>query len=134
MLNKVMIVDDSPLIRELCRNLLQGKTREIVHATSGCEALSLLEKHGDTDVVLLDLHLPVMNGLSVLAAVRESRQHRNVPVILLSMKGDDAVEARGFELGAIGSVRKFENLQALTRLIGHMGSSNRTTGPCETDA
>lgn len=134
MLNKVMVVDDSPLVREMCSSLLKGKAREVVHAASGCEAISLLERHLDTDVMLLDLHLPNMNGLSVLAAVKESKQHRNVPVILLSLKGDEAVEARGFELGAIGSVRKFENLRALPRLIGHMGAISRQKDLCEADA
>lgn len=127
MLRKVLLVDDSPLVRELCRTVLRGTVREIVPAGSGCEALDALQDHPDTDAVVLDLHLPVMNGLSVLAAMRESDRHRELPVVLLSLSGDEALVMRGISLGATGSVRKFENLHALPRMLGTIAP--RPAGP-----
>ncbi len=117
MSEKVLVVDPSPLVRELCRRVLRGRAREIVQAGSGCEAFEMLQRHPDTDVVLLDIHLPAVSGLSVLAALRESKTYRAVPVILLSQGGDESAVARGLALGAEHAVEKYDNLEVLPELI-----------------
>lgn len=118
MLQKVLVVDDSPLVRELCRRALKGQAREIVPAGSCGEVFEMLQQHPDTDLVLLDIHLAAVSGLAVLAALRESKTYKKVPVILLSQKGDEADVARGMALGAADAVQKYENLGVLAGKIG----------------
>jgi CheY-like chemotaxis protein len=124
MRKKGLVIDDSPLVRELCRMALQGQVREIIPAGSGCEAFDMLRKHPDTDLILLDIHMPAMHGLAVLAAIRETGSYRNVPVILLSQRGDEGDVERGLSLGAAGAVQKFEDLRGvLPGLVRRLRSS-----------
>ena len=130
MRKKVLEIDDSPLVRELCRMALQGQVREIIPAGSGCEAFDMLRKHPDTDLILLDIHMPAMNGLAVLAAIRETDSYRKVPVILLSQRGDEGDIAQGLSLGAVNAVRKFENLNVLPGMVRRLQSSPMPAGGC----
>ncbi|MDH4161454.1 MAG: response regulator [Nitrospirota bacterium] len=130
MLNKVLVVDDSPLIREMCRNMLKGRSREILSAGSGCEAFEMMKLHPDTELVLLDIHMPAVSGLAVLAAFKETEAFRHVPVILLSQRGDESAVSRGLELGASGAVSKYENLRELPGLVGRTVSAARPAGCC----
>lgn len=117
MKRKVLIIDDSPLVRELCRRALRGCASEVLLAKSGSEGFDLLRRHSDIDAVLLDVHMPVMGGTAVLAAMRETGACRDVPVILLAQPGDEAASARGLALGAVDIVQKFDDLAVLPGLL-----------------
>jgi two-component system KDP operon response regulator KdpE len=93
---KVLVVDDEPPIRKLLRMGLSTQGYEILDAPNGKTALALLES--GPDLVILDLGLPDMQGLDLLAMIRA--RNDAVPIIVLSSRGDEAGKVRALDLGA----------------------------------
>jgi two-component system KDP operon response regulator KdpE len=93
---KVLVVDDEPPIRKLLRMGLSTQGYEILDAPNGKTALALLESR--PDLVILDLGLPDIQGLDLLAMIRA--RNDAVPIIVLSSRGDEAGKVRALDLGA----------------------------------
>jgi two-component system, OmpR family, KDP operon response regulator KdpE len=93
---KVLIVDDEPPIRKLLRMGLGTQGYEILDAPNGKTALTLLD--GKPDLVILDLGLPDIGGLDLLAMIRA--RNDTVPIIVLSSRGDEAGKVKALDLGA----------------------------------
>jgi DNA-binding response OmpR family regulator len=89
-------VDDEPMVREVVTRYLEHAGCTVTVAVDGAEALQTLRERG-FDLVVLDLMLPSVDGLSVL---RELRRSSTTPVILLTAKGDEGDRVSGLELGA----------------------------------
>ena len=82
---RVLVIDDEPDVLMLCRVNLELAGHEVIEATNGEAGLELaLREH--PDVVVLDVMLPTMDGISVLATLANDEQTRDVPVILLTAK------------------------------------------------
>jgi len=95
-MNRILVVDDEERIRRLLRMYLEKEGYEIDEASSGEQALELaLNNH--YALILLDLMLPVMDGLEVC---RRLRQVKGTPVIMLTAKGEESHRVQGFESGA----------------------------------
>jgi two-component system, OmpR family, KDP operon response regulator KdpE len=93
---KVLIVDDEPPIRKLLRMGLSTQGYEILDAPNGKTALALLDS--EPDLIILDLGLPDMQGLDLLAAIRA--RNESVPIVVLSSRGDEAGKVQALDLGA----------------------------------
>jgi two-component system KDP operon response regulator KdpE len=93
---KVLVVDDEPPIRKLLRMGLSTQGYEILDAPNGKTALALLESR--PDLVILDLGLPDIQGLDLLAMIRA--RNDAVPIIVLSSRGDEPGKVRALDLGA----------------------------------
>ena len=94
---KILIVDDEPRIRELIREHLQYAGYVCEEAGDGSAALSLLSG-GGFDLVILDLMLPFMDGMTCLREMRA--RHINTPVIILTARGEEYDKLAGLEGGA----------------------------------
>ena len=93
----VMVVDDESRMRKLVKDFLIQKNFNVIEAQNGEEALDLFEERKDKiDLILLDVMMPKLDGWSVL---RQIRQTSNVPVIMLTARGEEQDELFGFELG-----------------------------------
>ena len=93
---KILVVDDEPKIRELIGQYLTVAGYETEFAKDGIEALSIISK-GDIDLVILDVMMPFMDGITCLKEMR-SRGFKT-PVIILSAKGEEYDKITGFEAG-----------------------------------
>jgi two-component system KDP operon response regulator KdpE len=93
---KVLIVDDEPPIRKLLRMGLGSQGYEMLDAPNGKTALALLDSK--PDLVILDLGLPDIGGLDLLAMIRA--RDDTVPVIVLSSRGDEPGKVKALDLGA----------------------------------
>ena len=100
-MNQILIVDDSPTIRRMVRVSLakMSGSCEFIEAASGLEAIERLAV-GPVELVVLDLNMPDMHGLEVLGFVRSHSRYREVPVIILTTRGDDASRVAALEAGA----------------------------------
>ena len=113
MANRVLVVDDEKLIVKGLRFSLEQDGMEVDCAYDGGEALEMAKKK-DYDVVLLDLMLPVMNGLEVC---REIREFSDMPIIMLTAKSDDMDKIMGLEYGADDYITKpFNILEVKARI------------------
>jgi CheY-like chemotaxis protein len=117
---KALVVDNEEMTRRLIGNMLSRWGYVVVEATDGMQALERLDNE-DFNLILLDILMPVMDGWQILGKVRENPRTKDVPVIVLSAKQEDADILKGYELGASYYIIKpfdaFELLQAV-QLIG----------------
>jgi two-component system, chemotaxis family, chemotaxis protein CheY len=103
---KALITDDSATIRLILKGLLkQLQITEVIEASNGHQALSILEKQ-DVDFVLLDIHMPVMDGLGCLEALRSHARLSNLPVIMVSSDTAEPQIERAQALGAHAYIKK----------------------------
>jgi DNA-binding response OmpR family regulator len=92
----VLVVDDEPMVREVITTYLERDGWKVVTAADGAQALRTLESTR-LDLVVLDLMLPEVDGLSVLARLRTTT---DVPVIVVTARGEEPDRVLGLELGA----------------------------------
>ena len=93
----VLVVDDESRMRKLIKDFLTQKGYSILEAGDGEEALQVYEENkGHTNLILLDVMMPKLDGWSVL---RQRRQSSKVPIIMLTARGEEQDELFGFELG-----------------------------------
>lgn len=96
---KILTVDDEEHILELLKYNLEGNGYEVLQATTGEEALALLERTS-VDMVLLDLMLPGIDGLQTLREIRQKEKLKGLPVIMLTAKTEEIDTVLGLEMGA----------------------------------
>jgi two-component system, chemotaxis family, chemotaxis protein CheY len=106
MLKKVLVVDDSSLIHQMYRLVLNRYSCTIADAMNGQEALEVLALQNDIDLILLDINMPVMNGLQFLEKASPLGIISKIPVIIISTEGKEEDTIRGLKLGARGYLKK----------------------------
>ena len=93
----ILVVDDESRMRKLVKDFLIQKYFKVIEAENGEVAINIFEEKKDKiDLILLDVMMPKFDGWSVL---RQIRQNSNVPVIMLTARGEEQDELFGFELG-----------------------------------
>ncbi|MEH7495553.1 response regulator transcription factor [Neobacillus niacini] len=114
--NKVLIVDDHLVVREGLKLILETNERfEIAgEAENGEVALKFLETQ-KPDVILLDLNMPIMNGLDTIKALND--REISIPIIILTTYNEDELMIKGLELGAKGYLLKDTGREDLFRTI-----------------
>lgn len=113
----LLIVDDHLMIRNGLKLMLQHQKKfspVIFEATSGKEALQIISEE-QLNVVLLDVTMPEMDGLTVLKKMKEMNCH--VPVVILTMHKDKTIIKQAFDLGAYSYILKNSGLDELTKAI-----------------
>ena len=101
---RVLIVEDEAVNRELLGFILQD-SYDILYAENGRDALAIMREQKDRlSMVLLDINMPVMNGIELLQVLREDKPLRKIPVIVLTSDKDAELEA--FRLGALDFIMK----------------------------
>ena len=123
MLRKILAVDDSALIHQMYKLFLSRyKNCKLVSAMNGLEALDKLGQEEGIDLILLDINMPVMNGLEFLKVLREDPVLQPTPVVVLTTSGDDRDRVEAYRLNVAGylikpvtSVAFFELMSALDR-------------------
>jgi two-component system chemotaxis response regulator CheY len=103
---KVMIVDDSLMVRQQVRTALDGAGFAVVEAKDGADALEKLAAFPDTSLVVLDINMPNMNGIEFLQSLRNNEQHAQVPVVMLTTEGHPELMQQAKSLGAKGWIIK----------------------------
>lgn len=91
---KIMVVDDDQDIREVIQVLLSSEGYNVIEASNGKEALELVDD--DTDLIILDVMMPEMNGYQACVLIREKT---NAPILFLTAKGQDSDKTLGFSSG-----------------------------------
>jgi putative two-component system response regulator len=98
--SKIMIIDDEPINVKVARKYLKLEGYEnFVVTTESREAIALVEKE-QPDVILLDIMMPHVSGLDILAALRADQRWLHLPVVILTAANDQATKRRALELGA----------------------------------
>jgi two-component system, chemotaxis family, chemotaxis protein CheY len=126
-----LVIDDSKLLHQMYRLIfsqgdLAGST--VHYALDGREGYGLLAAHPDLTLVLLDLNMPGMNGLEVLARRQAERLHPHVPIALVTTESSEDDEARGRAVGAWDYLRKPFQPSDIQRLVRRAREQRRSRG------
>lgn len=111
----ILLVDDDEISRKAVASMLKEEY-QVLTAASGKEALELLKK-AQTDLILLDVYMPEMDGHRVIQTLKENPDYGDIPVIFLTSAEDENTEVQGFSEGATDFIRKpFRKDVALQRI------------------
>lgn len=114
-----LVVDDSTTMRRMVGFTLREAGFEIVEGANGEEGLHRLDNHA-VDIIVTDVHMPVMDGLSMVEAVRRRADHRFTPILILTTEGGDEMKRRGRDAGASGWIVKPFNPAKLQEVVGRL--------------
>jgi CheY-like chemotaxis protein len=128
----ILLVEDDPNDVELTLRVFRKTPlgNQVVVVRDGVEALDYLLAAGryagrdagdQPQVVLLDLDLPMLDGLEVLRRIRATEQLRRLPVVILTSSNEDSDKLTGYELGANSYVRKPVDFQQFSDAVNRLG-------------
>jgi two-component system chemotaxis response regulator CheY len=106
MAKKVLVVDDSAAIRQSITYVLQQGGYEVVEAKDGVDGLSALAGMDVADLIITDVNMPNMDGISFIRKVREIAKNKFTPIIVLTTESQGSKMNEGKEAGATGWIVK----------------------------
>ena len=123
--NTILVVDDELRMRKLVRDFLVKQNFKVLEAADGEEAVDVFLANKDISLVILDVIMPKMDGWETC---REIRQYSKVPIIMLTARGEENDELRGFELGVDEYISKpFSPKILVARVQAILRRSNAST-------
>ena len=112
-MSRILVVDDDPHIRELAGLFLRRAGFEVFEAADGVEALSRIDQNR-IDLAVIDIMMPRMDGWELC---RQLRELRDLPILMLTARGETSQKLKGFELGTDDYlVKPFEPLELVARV------------------
>ena len=113
---RVLVIDDEPPIRLLCRVNLEAEGMEVLEAADGLGGVALARTE-DPDVILLDVMMPGLDGWRVAEELLDDQRTHSIPIIFLTARAELRDRARGLDLGGVDYVTKPFNPVDLAPLI-----------------
>ncbi len=113
---KVLVIDDEPPIRLLCRVNLEAEKMEVLEASDGPTGLEKA-RNEEPDVILLDVMMPGLDGWQVAEELLADERTRSIPIVFLTARAEVRDRARGLDLGGIDYVTKPFNPTELAPLV-----------------
>ena len=117
----ILTVDDSPTMLKMLAFTLQKAGYDVLQAVNGQEGLDVLGENA-VDVIITDINMPVMDGLTFIERLREDKARSGLPVLILTTESSDELKAKGRAAGATGwIVKPFdpEKLVDVVRRVSH---------------
>jgi len=111
-LKRVLVADDKPTGRELVRTVLENRGYEVFEASDGIEALESAHRISP-DLIILDLHMPGLDGFGVIKELRLDPQFEKTPVVALTASAMQGDRQRALSAGFTGYITKPVSLKAL---------------------
>ncbi len=96
---KILIIDDSPIVRNLHSVMLKSAGFETVDAENGFDALEKAMK-SDFDLMIVDINMPKMDGFAFCKEVRASEKYKDIPLLIVSTESEAEDKMKGFKAGA----------------------------------
>ncbi|MEM7207159.1 MAG: response regulator [Pseudomonadota bacterium] len=115
----ILAVDDSTSLRQMVSFTLQGQGHTVVQAEDGVDGLQAA-KSQTFDLVITDVNMPNMDGISLIKELRSLPAYRNTPLLMLTTESGDDKKAQGKQAGATGWIVKPFNPDKLTNVISRV--------------
>lgn len=110
---KILVVDDSEIIRVQLKADLEEAGHEVVQGGDGVEGLNALEANKDVALVISDVNMPEMDGLTMCEKLHSNPEFSHIPIIMLTTQSSPDMKARGKENGVVAWVTKPYKSKAL---------------------
>jgi len=105
MSKRILMVEDSPSVRQMMSFTLRGAGYEVVEAHNGCEALEKFHEQ-PVDMVVTDLNMPHMDGKTLIRNLREDPKNRFMPIVMLTTESDENKRREVRDAGASAWIKK----------------------------
>ena len=115
-MSRILAVDDSSAMRQVIQHTLKGAGHEVILASDGDEALDFARRES-VDLVLSDVYMARMDGLSLVRALRQLETYRTVPVLLVTTESSPEKKQEGKSAGATGWIIKPFNPERLVSIV-----------------
>ena len=115
----ILVVDDDAANLRMANHILSKEKMRVSCLKSGKDAVTFLRENRP-DLILLDIHMPEMDGFETIAAIRENEGAADIPVIFLTADDDSSTETRGLEAGAMDFIKKPFVPEVLLLRVGHI--------------
>jgi chemosensory pili system protein ChpA (sensor histidine kinase/response regulator) len=115
-LQRVLVVDDSLVVRKVMQRDIEGLGLEAVVAVDGVHALEMLEEN-EVDIALIDLEMPRMNGYELLEKIKTDSRYQDLPTIIITSRSGELHRDRALELGADEYITKPYDLSSLKQMM-----------------
>lgn len=96
---KILIVDDTPLIVKMARDVLEKENYEVITAGDGAEGLAIAREQSP-DLIILDVMLPRLNGYEICRMLKFDEKYKDIPIIMFTSKSSEENRMMGEECGA----------------------------------
>lgn len=120
MTKRIMVIDDSAALRQTVFDALTGAGYDVLGAADGREALQMLDG-GKVDLMICDVHMPHMDGITFVRAVKQRDEYRFVPIIMLTTESSERSREAGQMAGAkawvVKPFRTEQILHAVSKLV-----------------
>jgi len=117
----ILIVDDTPMNIQLIGSILKPLEYRLVFATNGQEALDIVRKNSDIDLILLDVMMPFLDGFQTCTKLKENPETKDIPVIFITAKDDVDSIAKAFDVGGVDYITKpFREVEIVKRVQTHL--------------
>jgi DNA-binding response OmpR family regulator len=129
---RILVVDDDAIVRAVVQRVVLQASHELLQAEDGLEALRAIELE-DPDLLITDVHMPVLDGFELVSAVRSSARHRAMPIVCLSAESDRDAVTRLAALGItdylLKPIRPRDLAERLSSVIERHGNWKSTRNP-----
>jgi DNA-binding response OmpR family regulator len=125
-MKRIFVVDDEIGALTLIGIMLERGGFEVIKAHNSNEALSILDSEGPPDMFILDVMMPGIDGIQLCRMLRERDETKDIPIMILSARGDAKSVIQGMEAGATDYILKpifHHNLVEKVRSLLHMGAT-----------
>lgn len=118
-LKKVLVVDDEGMMRKIIRRILEKNFEvDVVEAANPRQGFAILEHQDLPDLILLDMLMPMMNGLTMLKYIRGQENTKDIPVIIVTALAEPDLVKALMELGIVDYIKKPIDAEILTEKVG----------------
>ena len=121
-MKKILVIDDSSMIRLVVVKSAKKAGYEVVTAVDGQDGLDQLHKNDDISLILSDINMPVMNGMEMISKIKEIDKFKYIPIVMLTTETKEELKQEAKALGVKAwMVKPFDEktfLKALTKLLG----------------
>ena len=138
MAKNILVIDDEENIRELIKFNLENEGYQVILAAEGQEGLDKI--NDSIDLIVLDLMLPEVDGLTVCRKIRNDSEFQDIPIIMLTAKGEEVDRVIGLEMGADDYITKpfsprelIARIKAIFRRVNNSSSSSSSNSTKEDD-
>ena len=121
-MSKILIVDDSVTVRNQLKKLLNGRGHEVVEGSDGLNGIEVFSNNLDVSLIICDVNMPMLDGLSMLEKINEDPGFPKVPIFMLTTESNPEMKVRGKAVGVRAWITKPYNddklIAAVDKVLG----------------
>jgi two-component system, chemotaxis family, chemotaxis protein CheY len=114
---KILIVDDSEMVRTQVKQAIEGEGFQAIEAVNGVDGLNKLQGNPDLKLIICDVNMPEMDGLTMCSKVREKDQFKEIPIFMLTTESSPDMKKQGKEAGVKAWMTKPFNPEKMVAAI-----------------